>query len=81
MHLTGMFARFTNRCLVNWTISRESAAKCHFHLPLRCFKSPPLSFFLSLPDVPMHKAWGIYAIIYEKPGEVAKLYIGSGTGQ
>lgn len=29
----------------------------------------------------MHKAWGIYAIIYEKPGEVAKLYIGSGTGQ
>lgn len=41
---------------------------------------PSSSVFTSLPGVPAEKSWGVYGLWFVKPGEVPKLYCGSGTG-
>ena len=45
-----------------------------------CSPEPPMiDFFLTLPQPPPEKVWGIYAIVLEETSSKTMLYISSGT--
>lgn len=40
-------------------------------------RSPSLNFFRFLPPASITKVWAVYALLFEKPVFLAKLYVGS----
>ncbi len=80
VHVNGLFKQlFFDESIVSELCSSASLCFCPgLYETIQAVKPPNLEFFLNLPSDAVKK-WGVYALVLEKPGEMAMIYIGSGT--
>ncbi|KAK4565418.1 carbamoyl-phosphate synthase (glutamine-hydrolyzing) cpa2 [Recurvomyces mirabilis] len=78
-----LFARFITSLEVLSAIANDASLVFAPGLldVVQCVAPPTIDWFKSLPNDTSGSRWGVYALVFEKPGSRWKLYIGSGTNK